>query len=143
MQPKPNAILFLSKNCQYCSQIIQTIQQKQIPSIKMIDVDIVTVPDSINQVPTLIVKGFIKPLVGKQVFDWIDSQDYFDQHTNNIKVKYCNKQLQIDNSKSYAKLNKANTYTSLNEEDENTLVHGDLKTTFDYSILKAYKENNS
>lgn len=143
MQPKPSVILFYSQTCQYCQQIIDIIQQKQLRDIKMINVDVVDVPDSINQVPTLIVKGFIKPLIGKQVFDWINSKDYFDQHTNNINVKYSNKQLQIDNSKSYVKLDRANKFTSLGEEDDNTLVHGDVKTGYDHSILKSYKENTS
>lgn len=143
MPPKPNVILFFSKNCQYCEQIIQTIKLKQVNVVKMIDVDVATVPNSINQVPTLIVKGFIKPLVGKQVFDWIESLEYFDQHTNNINVKYSNKQLEVDNSKSYSKLARGNKYTTLGEEEENTLVHGDVKTGYDYSILKSYKENTS
>lgn len=146
MLPKPDrpgAILFYSQSCQYCTQIIQTIRQKQIGIIKMINVDVVSVPDSITQVPTLIVKGFIKPLIGKQVFDWIDSLEYFHQNTNNVNIKCSNKQLQIDTSKSYIKLDKANKFTSLGDEDDNILVHGDVKTGYDHSILKSYKENTS
>jgi hypothetical protein len=80
-------ILFYSNKCQHCSNLISLIQSLGTKdNYKYISVDDpnLKLPDIIEKVPTLIVKGMNKPLVGKEVFTWISSQQYINLETNNI-----------------------------------------------------------
>jgi len=41
-------------------------------------------PKSFTTVPILVVKGIAVPLVGKEVFNWVDTQKYINLTSNNI-----------------------------------------------------------
>jgi hypothetical protein len=41
-------------------------------------------PESFNRVPILIVKGVTLPLIGKEVFNWIQSRKYLNIHTIDV-----------------------------------------------------------
>jgi hypothetical protein len=80
-------ILFYSNKCQYCINLLSLIKSNsQQDNYKYISVDdqSIKLPDIIQKVPTLIVKGMNKPLVGKEIFSWISSQEYMNLSTNNI-----------------------------------------------------------
>jgi len=81
-------ILFYSNKCQHCINLLSLIKTNGLnESYKYILVDDsnIKLPDIIEKVPTLIVKGMNKPLVGKEVFTWIKSQEFINLQTNNIK----------------------------------------------------------
>ena len=80
-------ILFYSNKCQYCINLLSLIKSSgQQENYKYISVDdqSIKLPDIIQKVPTLIVKGMNKPLVGKEIFSWISSQEYMNLSTNNV-----------------------------------------------------------
>ena len=80
-------ILFYSNKCQYCINLLSLIKSSgQQDNYKYISVDdqSIKLPDIIQKVPTLIVKGMNKPLVGKEIFSWISSQEYMNISTNNM-----------------------------------------------------------
>ena len=80
-------ILFYSNKCQYCINLLSLIKSSgQQDNYKYISVDdqSIKLPDIIQKVPTLIVKGMNKPLVGKEIFSWISSQEYMNLTTNNV-----------------------------------------------------------
>uniref|UniRef100_A0A6C0LYQ3 Glutaredoxin domain-containing protein n=1 Tax=viral metagenome TaxID=1070528 RepID=A0A6C0LYQ3_9ZZZZ len=138
-----SALLFYSNKCEYCQQLLKTIKDNHLTGFKFIDVDKIRVPDSITQVPTLAIKSYNKPLVGKQVFDWIESQDYFNQITNNIKTRTSNKQPVVDNSLAYSKLKKSDNFTSLDEKQPDETIHVDVNHGYNFGVLKSYKDNNN
>jgi hypothetical protein len=81
-------ILFYSDKCPHCFKLLQTIKYLgSQDNYKYISVDNPTgpkLPDIITDVPTLIVKGMNRPLVGREVFTWIESLQYMYLNTNNI-----------------------------------------------------------
>ena len=82
-------ILFYSNKCEHCLKLVSLIQLNGLnDNFKYILVDDsqVKLPDIIEKVPTLIIKGMNKPLVGKEVFTWINSQEFINLKTNNISV---------------------------------------------------------
>lgn len=82
-------ILFYSDRCMYCANLLRLIKQIQTEqNYKFICVDNpqIKLPEIITDVPTLVVKGMNRPLVGKEVFTWIESLNYINLETNNIKT---------------------------------------------------------
>ena len=80
-------ILFYSNKCQHCINVLSLIQangKQENYKYILVDDKSIKLPDIIEKVPTLIVKGMNKPLVGKEVFTWISSQQYINLETNNI-----------------------------------------------------------
>jgi hypothetical protein len=81
-------ILFYSDRCPHCVKLLHTIKYLGTQdNYKYISVDNFAgpkLPDIITDVPTLIVKGMNKPLVGREVFTWIESLQYMHLNTNNI-----------------------------------------------------------
>lgn len=94
-------ILFYSNRCIHCNKLINIINNKTLQDkFKYISVDdnTIKIPEIIKSVPTLIVKGINKPLIGKEVFLWLESQDYLNIDTNNIYKNKMNPQFIIDNN---------------------------------------------
>jgi hypothetical protein len=81
-------ILFYSDRCPHCVNLLHKIKYLDTQdNYKYISVDNLSgpkLPDIITDVPTLIVKGMNRPLVGREVFTWIDSLQYMHLNTNNI-----------------------------------------------------------
>ncbi len=81
-------ILFYSERCPHCVKLLHTIKHLGTQdNYKYISVDNPAgpkLPDIITDVPTLIVKGMNRPLVGREVQTWIESQQYMYLSTNNI-----------------------------------------------------------
>ena len=111
-------ILFYSEKCNHCSVLLTTITNTSTQdNYKFISVDnsSIKIPEIITKVPTLIVRGMNKPLVGKEVFSWINSQQFMNLSTNNINKNTNNPKFKSDNTL-------ANTidinYVSLNGTDD-------------------------
>jgi len=81
-------ILFYSDRCPHCINLLYLIKRVGTETnYKYIAVDNPNgpkLPEIITDVPTLIVKGMNKPLIGKEVFTWIESLGYMNLNTNNI-----------------------------------------------------------
>lgn len=54
-------------------------------------------PKSFTTVPILVVKGISIPLVGKEVFNWVDTQQYINLTANNI-TKLSNPEFHVDST---------------------------------------------
>jgi hypothetical protein len=101
-------ILFFSDNCFHCTNLINLIHtSKTFDNYKFISVDnpSIKIPEIIEKVPTLIVKGMNKPLIGKEVFNWIQSQQFINLSTNNITTtKNPNFKLETTNGRAQSNL---------------------------------------
>ena len=111
-------ILFYSHKCDFCTTLTTSITNTSTQdNYKFISVDnpSIKIPEIITKVPTLIVRGMNKPLVGKEVFSWIKSQQFMNLSTNNINKNTTNPTFKSDNTL-------ANTidinYVSLNGTDD-------------------------
>lgn len=110
-------ILFYSDKCKHCSALLTSINKTCTQdNYKFISVDnsSIKIPEIITKVPTLIVKGMNKPLVGKEVFSWFNSQQFLNLSTNNINNIF-NPHFKSDNTLANSKdIN----YVSLNGNDD-------------------------
>jgi len=81
----PN-ILFYSRRCGYCSELIKLFQTENILHMfTLINVDETqNIPKNITKVPTLIVAGLPKPLEGAAAFNWFNTKKQFMQTSNNM-----------------------------------------------------------
>lgn len=83
----PN-LLFYSKRCNTCVNLLSIMQNdKLLDYFRLICVDNTQIPPNIKIVPTLIVSNIAKPLVAKEIFDWIN------------QIKYINKQKETDSQR--------------------------------------------
>jgi hypothetical protein len=82
-------ILFYSKKCKFCSQIINLISDiDSLEKYKFICIDNERNKyPYIQRVPTLIIKQIKQPLIGINAFNWIKSTAHFNRITNNINAK--------------------------------------------------------
>lgn len=110
-------ILFYSDKCLHCNKLINLIHSTTTEeNYKFISVDNpeIKIPDIIEKVPTLVVRGMNKPLIGKEVFSWIQAQQYINLKTNNINM-IKNPEFHVDVSL----VNSIDTnYVSLTDNDE-------------------------
>ena len=69
-------VLFYSKKCKFCNQIIEKIKESKFSSeFKMINIDTTEkVPDLIKVVPTIIDPEFKDLLEGKKAFDYLTNK---------------------------------------------------------------------
>lgn len=85
MSSKP--ILYYSRRCKFCTQVLDKLHKNDmLTTVTLLDIDTHAFPESIKKVPTLHGSAFNKPLVGKKVFEWIDTVRYFNNSSNNIRV---------------------------------------------------------
>jgi hypothetical protein len=114
-------IIFFSDRCIHCSNLLTTIKKKCIEDkFKYINVGDpnIKIPDIITSVPTLIVQGINKLLIGKEVFTWLNSQQFMNIETNNIN-KTNNPKFNAD--KTLTNSTDIN-YVSLNDEDDSNKI---------------------
>jgi hypothetical protein len=93
--------------------------QNIIDLFKIVSVDDknIKIPDIIVSVPTLIVKGINKPLVGKEVFLWLEAQQFLNIKTNNI-MNINNPTFKIENQIMGMGIEQDMNYISLNNNEE-------------------------
>ena len=80
-------LFFYSENCKFCLELYKIMNNQHILShFNLICVDNnAKIPESITQVPTLVIKDFKTPLVGTSAFNWIKTRKFFNQKSNNYK----------------------------------------------------------
>jgi hypothetical protein len=78
MSQQNSILLFYSAHCNHCSQLLQTIKQSQLQnSIQQICIDKLPrhrIPGNVKNVPTLVIAGTMQPLVGQNVFKWVQQK---------------------------------------------------------------------
>jgi len=85
---KNDNVLFYSKRCDFCSQIINLIGKiDSFEKYKFVCIDDNDNYPYIQRVPTLIIKEIKKPFIGINAFNWIKSTSQFNRITNNINAK--------------------------------------------------------
>lgn len=80
-----NKIIFYSNKCKYCKDLINLMNDNNIKDYKLINIDNID-KNKINflqRVPTLLIPEKI-PLIGINAFNYIKSNLYFNNNTNNI-----------------------------------------------------------
>lgn len=75
--------LYYSPKCKYCIELLQIIKKNEI-KVEIVDIGKSQYPDYVKSVPTLASSDFVKPLVGKSVFEWVNNQQFFNKGSNNI-----------------------------------------------------------
>jgi hypothetical protein len=111
--------LFYSNKSPYCGELLIKIKQESMKdyyNYYCIDDPIVRakLPPSITKVPTLIVKGIKKPLIGREVFSWLDTQKYINLTSNNI-TNISNPDFYVD--PTIGKTNNIN-FAAMNDADD-------------------------
>ncbi len=72
-----SAVLFYSNRCPHSQMILKTLESTNLAgSIRKISVDYpgVKIPSVVQSVPTLIARGFNRPIVGGEIGQWIQQQ---------------------------------------------------------------------
>jgi hypothetical protein len=138
-------ILFYSHKCPYCTKLMLDIQKKNIQGmLKFVCVDDVRAPPMITQVPTLVIKHCTKPMVGKDVFNWVNNHTFFNIPTNNINQGAANARPKVDSSLSYNRVGVSSKFTSLDDDNEEPLcLPNPLQTGYDHGVLKGYKDTHN
>ena len=84
-------ILFYSNKCEYSQKILSYMEKNKIISnFELINIDnLKEIPDKIDIVPTIIDEELREPLKGKNAFEYLINNKYFNNPTNNIEyIKY-------------------------------------------------------
>lgn len=84
----PN-MLFYSRTCKACSDLLFLLKnEKMLAYFKLICVDDIldNIPKSITQVPTLLLTNINKPLVCKEIFEWIKTVKSFSANVSHGKL---------------------------------------------------------
>lgn len=138
-------ILFYSEKCKYCYKLLQEIKTRNLEGVfKFVCADTTKVPSIITSVPTIVVRQCTKPLVGKDAFNWVANQTFFNIPTNNINASINNQLPKVDKSLSYNKVAASSKYTNFLDEEENgenNTVHNSVRTGYDFGVLKGYKDS--
>jgi hypothetical protein len=79
--------VFYSNKCHYCENLLKTIQKERLVDqcqLICFETNPEKIPQIITNVPTIIAKDLIKPLIGMEAIEWIENRKFFNQITNNI-----------------------------------------------------------
>ena len=86
MSHQNSVLLFYSSHCNHCQQLLQNIKQSQIQdSLQQICIDKLPrhrIPANVKNVPTLVIAGEMQPLVGQNVFKWVQQKIVQKQKQN-------------------------------------------------------------
>ncbi len=79
-------ILFYSEHCEFCKQLKEYLNVNNLTqNFNIINIhSLPKIPDNITIVPTIIDPSIEAPIEGKNAFEYIINQKYFDHPTNNI-----------------------------------------------------------
>ena len=78
-------ILFYSNFCKYCAEFIKNINGNDIKFTTVcVDNNKGKIPQFVKSVPTIIVQGKSQPLVGDEVFEWLNTQKAKPEEANDI-----------------------------------------------------------
>lgn len=136
-------ILFYSKKCKFCSQIINLISD--IDSIEKymlicLDNERSKYP-YIQRVPTLIIKQIKQPLIGINAFNWIKSTAQFNRITNNINAKPNQFINSNENPLLYDVNNGPNGIKNTNTLDNNLFIKKNVNNIDNISYINSKEED--
>lgn len=124
-QHEKNNLLFYSRKCNTCVNLLNIMKNENLINyFELICVDNTIIPKDITIVPTMIVTSIAKPLVAKDIFDWIN------------QIKYINKKKQDENgstgpfgynSQEMSSLSDFYAYTDLDKPMEQSYISCDGK----------------
>lgn len=90
MNNSPPNVLFYSKNCKTCNMFITSCHKYNIlKHFQMICIDDKIqeyVAKGLKMVPTIYLKGFTKPISGKEVFTWLESAISLNNDSSSNKI---------------------------------------------------------
>ena len=80
-------ILFYSNECKFCIKLLEYLKKNNLERyFKMINImSIKNIPENITIVPTIIDDTIEAPLEGKQAFEYVINQKFFNYPTNNVE----------------------------------------------------------
>lgn len=119
-------LFYSSERCEYSNLFIKKIKDENLlGEFKLIDILELhrkqqKIPPEITNTPTVIVKNMLKPLTGKDAFDWLDTLKYFYQKTNNITLPV-KKVIVTNNNNDYAEgvdLKKNEEFANIKDDDD-------------------------
>jgi len=94
MNNSPPNVLFYSKNCKTCNMFITSCHKYNIlKHFQMICIDDKIqeyVAKGLKMVPTIYLKGFTKPISGKEVFTWLESAISLNNDSGANKINNTN-----------------------------------------------------
>lgn len=136
-------LFYSSERCEYSNLFIKKLKSENLLNeFKLIDVlelyrNGKKIPPEITNIPTIIIKNMAKPLTGEDAFNWIETNRYFYQKTNNVNNPVKIAALKIDEFKDGADL-KIDEFANIKDTDDdiatkkkyngasqNTLIIGD------------------
>ena len=118
MNNQPTNVLFYSKNCKTCNLFVTSCHQNGIlKHFQMICIDDKIqeyVAKGLKMVPTIYIKGFAKPIQGKDVFQWLESTLSLNNANGSAaqRINNDNSQFQVNNNNIKVR--------SVQVEEENT-----------------------
>jgi hypothetical protein len=121
---KELGVLFYSNNCDHSKTFITNLMKTKLNDfVRKICVDgnNVKIPSVVKSVPTLIARGINRPLVGDQVFAWLENE--------------ISKSAVADNSIKCFSFNCKDNYTFINDVDDSVTIDSNVaEWDKDYSI---------
>lgn len=121
-----NNILFYSDKCQYSMLFIKKLQDEDmLKEFRLINVlELKTIPSTITNIPTIVVKNINIPLSGISAFDWLENSKYFYQKTNNVNNKVKNLNIQQDTTMCIENNHhkKTDDFANLNDADDDKIT---------------------
>jgi hypothetical protein len=85
---KVNNILFYSRQCAMCSNVLNILKNENLIShfkLFCVDDNLNSIPTGITKVPTMMVTGVDKLLVESEIFEWIKQVKFLKQNINSIQ----------------------------------------------------------
>ena len=144
MTDKPHLFFNKSPCCQKLMEIIKSygMENNFIYHDVSDPVVLSKIPSSFKRIPILIVKGCSIPLVGKEVFNWVESQQFMNLTSNNIN-KSSNPEFHVDPTigKAYD-----NTGAAINDDDDDKFNASlayvkDWDSLISNNVGKRFKDN--
>jgi hypothetical protein len=135
-QRKELGILFYSNNCSFCKSFLAELYKSPINDIIRkicVDKDNIKIPQFITSVPTLIIKGINRPLVGDQASAWLQQGSKGQGNGQGPSQTQAQSQA-LDNDLMSYSFNAKDNYTFIGETDDQSICNSLAEWNKDYYI---------
>ena len=130
-------ILFYSNFCQHCAEFIKKSNQLNIKYVPFcVDNNKKKIPSYVKSVPTLVIPGY-SPLVGNNVFNWLNTQTNSNQQNNQNNNHQNNQQHNYQNNQQNNRFNSQIDQQSNNQQNNQQSNQSELQT----GDISAYYAN--
>lgn len=89
MNQKSMNVIFFSKRCKDCNDLLTLLKNENLLGnfvLFCVDGRLNELPSGITMVPTMVVSGINKPLVGREPFEWVNKVKFLKQANMNNKM---------------------------------------------------------